>query len=106
MNRYNPSSYTHPPAQNNSLPMVLEFQEGGEDAFLAGVVSEVNFNDTPFKLAPTYTLYMASRYRIAPHLYRPNISSNERFKKLTQFLYKVANVVNNTVEVRSSFAML
>lgn len=43
------------------LPAMLEFREEGEDAFLAAIISEVNGAAVQFKLAPTYTLYMAAR---------------------------------------------
>ena len=70
----------------------------GEDAFLASIVSEVNGAAVQFKLAPTYTLYMATRYRISK-LYRPDISPQERAHRLTTLVRKIAIMVQQTVQV-------
>ena len=43
------------------LPAVLEFREETEDAFLRAVVTRLDPASLQFKLAPTYTLYMAAR---------------------------------------------
>lgn len=45
------------------LPAVLEFREESEDAFLHAITTDLDPTDIQFKLAPTYTLYMAARFR-------------------------------------------
>lgn len=70
----------------------------GEDAFLAAIISEVNGGAVQFKLAPTYTLYMATRYRISM-AYRPDMSPHERAHRLTSLVNKVSNMVQQTIQV-------
>lgn len=82
----------------DKLPARLEFRESGEDAFFAAVVSEVNGDRVHFKLAPTYTLYMCSRYRISP-AYREEVSKHQRGERLSVTVQKIANMVRSTVEV-------
>lgn len=45
------------------LPAVLEFREDAEDAFFHSITTQLDPTDLQFKLAPTYTLYMAARFR-------------------------------------------
>lgn len=76
------------------------YQCSGEDAFLAAVISEVNGGAVQFKLAPTYTVYMATRFRISM-AYRPKMSPEERADRLTALVNKVANHVQQTIQVRT-----
>ena len=49
--------------RNNILPAVLEFREETEEAFFNSItLSLTDVNSVQFKLAPTYTIYMATRY--------------------------------------------
>ena len=45
----------------DGLPSTLEVREDGEDAFVSAITTEVNGGVLQFKLAPTYTLYLALR---------------------------------------------
>ena len=83
----------------DKLPATLEFQESGEDAFFAAVISEVNGAAVQFKLAPTYTLYMCCRYRISPW-YKRELPPQQRYERLSVTLLKIANMVRSTVRVR------
>lgn len=82
----------------DKLPATLEFQESGEDAFFAAVISEVNGAAVHFKLAPTYTLYMCCRYRISPW-YKRELPPQQRYERLGVTLLKIANMVRSTVRV-------
>lgn len=86
-----------PPQIDDILPATLEFREDGEDAFLAAVISEVNGSAVQFKLGPTYTLYMATRFRISM-AYRPKMSPEERADRLTSLVNKVSNLVQQTIQ--------
>jgi hypothetical protein len=44
------------------LPAVLEFREDTESAFFNALTMNLDPTSVNFKLAPTYTLYMATRY--------------------------------------------
>ena len=60
--------------RNNILPAVLEFREETEEAFFNSItLSLTDVNSVQFKLAPTYTIYMATRFRASIHYrYRRN----------------------------------
>ena len=54
--------------RNNILPAVLEFREETEEAFFNSItLSLTDVNSVQFKLAPTYTIYMATRFRASIH---------------------------------------
>ncbi|XP_077977276.1 uncharacterized protein LOC144432854 isoform X2 [Glandiceps talaboti] len=80
----------------NTLPAILEFKESGEDAFLASIISEVNGAAVQFKLAPTYCLYMAGRYRQSRQ-YRPEMSPTERAQRMTALTNKMADMIERTI---------
>ncbi|KAF0290737.1 Afadin [Amphibalanus amphitrite] len=79
------------------LPAVLEFREETEDAFLRAVITRLDPSSLQFKLAPTYTLYMAARFRASTH-YRSDLSPNERALRLTNVLAKVASMIRDVVQ--------
>ncbi|KAM7294708.1 afadin [Ixodes scapularis] len=83
------------------LPAVLEFWEEHEAVFLEAVVGQLDWAGVQFKLAPTYTLYMACRYRASTH-FRPEISPAERAQRLTALANHLGALVRSTVERRSS----
>ncbi|KAI0213549.1 Afadin [Lamellibrachia satsuma] len=85
------------PGPEDLLPAMLEFREEGEDAFLAAVISEVNGAAVQYKLAPTYTLYMAIRYRIA-RVSHPNLRMAERAHWIASLVSKIANMVHQTIQ--------
>ncbi|CAN8002103.1 unnamed protein product [Ixodes hexagonus] len=82
------------------LPAVLEFWEEHEAVFLEAVVGQLDWASVQFKLAPTYTLYMACRYRASTH-FRPEISPAERAQRLTALANHLGVLVRTTVERRS-----
>ncbi|XP_013410608.1 afadin isoform X2 [Lingula anatina] len=85
------------PGMPDILPATLEFREEGEDAFLSALISEVNGANVQFKLSPTYSLYMATRYRISRG-YRPDMSPNERAHRLTVWCGKVATITQIAIQ--------
>ena len=80
------------------LPAVLEFLEETEEAFLHAVITDVEPSAPQFKLAPTYTLYLAARYRASTH-YRPELQPTERAHKLTIMLANVATMIQRVIQV-------
>lgn len=80
------------------LPAVLEFLEETEEAFLHAVISDVEPSAPQFKLAPTYTLYLAARYRASTH-YRPELQPTERAQRLTVMLANVASMIQRVIQV-------
>ena len=50
-----------PLGRDNILPAVLEFREETEEAFFNAITVSLDVNPVQFKLAPTYTIYMATR---------------------------------------------
>lgn len=68
-----------------------------EAVFLEAVVGQLDWAAVQFKLAPTYTLYMACRYRASTH-FRPEISPAERAQRLTALANRVGTLVRATVE--------
>ena len=52
----------------------------------------LDVNSVQFKLAPTYTIYMATRFRASTH-YRPELIPEERAIRLTQMLDSVADCI-------------
>ncbi|XP_072037063.1 LOW QUALITY PROTEIN: uncharacterized protein [Amphiura filiformis] len=79
------------------LPAKLEFRESNEDQFLSAIVSEVDGQHVHFRLAPAYTLYLASRFRLSK-MYRPEMGPTERAQRLTAFLNKIADLVDRTAQ--------
>ena len=68
--------------------------------FFEHVVRNVNGKTIYFKLAPTYALYLACRYRLSK-LYRPEMGPTERAQRLSAFLNKMADIIDRTVEVKN-----
>jgi hypothetical protein len=78
----------HMNGRENILPAVLEFREETEEAFFNAITLSLDVNNVQFKLAPTYTLYMATRFRASTH-YRPELVPEERAVRLTEMLSQV-----------------
>ena len=74
------------------LPAVLEFREDTESAFFNALTMNLDPASVNFKLAPTYTLYMATRFRASTH-YRPELVPEERAVRLTDMLNRVADKI-------------
>ena len=83
--------------RDNILPAVLEFREETEDAFFNAITIGLDVNTVQFKLAPTYTIYMATRFRASTH-YRPELIPEERAVRLTAMLDAVADCIFGSVE--------
>ncbi len=106
--------------KDNILPAVLEFREECEQAFFDSISVSLDVARVQFKLAPTYTIYMATRYAInkdrstygnwsirkmfflycrfrASTHYRPELVPEERAVRLTEMLNNVAEKVLATV---------
>ncbi|XP_029161608.1 uncharacterized protein LOC114933276 isoform X3 [Nylanderia fulva] len=81
------------------LPAVLEFLEETEDTFFYTVITDVEPSAPQFKLAPTYTLYLAARYRASTH-YRPELQPTERAHRLTVMLANVATMIQRVIQDR------
>ena len=80
------------------LPAVLEFLEETEETFFHAVITDVEPSAPQFKLAPTYTLYLAARYRASTH-YRPELQPTERAHRLTVMLANVASMIQRVIQV-------
>ena len=93
------SNYVHlgPRGRNNILPAVLEFREETEEAFFNSITLSLDVNPVQFKLAPTYTIYMATRFRASIH-YRPELIPEERAVRLTDMLNRVGERIFATIE--------
>ena len=107
----NNSNYVHYPPHTHGggqlqrgkdaiLPAVLEFREETEDAFFNSLTVNLDPASCSFKLAPTYTIYMATRFRASTH-YRPELVPEDRAVRLTEML----NRVGDKVEYLSSLVM-
>ncbi|KAF3422583.1 hypothetical protein E2986_06206 [Frieseomelitta varia] len=81
------------------LPAVLEFLEETEETFFHAVITDVEPSAPQFKLAPTYTLYLAARYRASTH-YRPELQPTERAHRLTVMLANVASMIQRVIQER------
>ena len=79
--------------------MIIILSFLGEDAFLNSIINDVNGNSIQFKLAPTYTLYMAVRYRVRK-LKSMDLSASECSHWINAFTNKVVNIIERTVQVR------
>lgn len=58
-----------------------------------------NNSGTEFKLAPTYTIYMALRYTLSNN-YRADLSPADRAAKVTMLVAKVSKMVLQAIQVR------
>ena len=85
-------------SDENLLPASLTFLENGKDAFFATVISEVNGAAVNFKLAPTYTLYLAARHVLSSS-YRPGLNPVERSRLITSITKRIATSVQQTIQV-------
>ena len=93
------SLHQQPPRGNeNILPAVLEFREESEEAFFDTITVGLDTGKVQFKLAPTYTIYMGTRFRASTH-YRPELTPEERAVRLTAMPNHVAKRLNDTVSL-------
>ena len=82
----------------NLLPASLTFLDHGKDAFFATVTSEVNGSAVSFKLAPTYTLYLAARHLLSPG-YRAGLSPSDRSRVVAAITKRIATSIQQTIQV-------
>ena len=80
------------------LPASLEFIDDAQDAFFAAIISEVNGAAVHFKLAPSYSLYLACHYMISPD-YRPELGGVEHARVVGSTTRKMAIAMEKTVQV-------
>uniref|UniRef100_A0A8C4YZ39 Afadin, adherens junction formation factor a n=1 Tax=Gadus morhua TaxID=8049 RepID=A0A8C4YZ39_GADMO len=80
------------------LPASIEFRDNSEDAFLSAIINYTNSSTVHFKLSPTYVLYMACRYVLAPH-YRPDLSPSERSHKVIAIVNKMVSMMEGVIQV-------
>lgn len=85
------------------LPATLELPEAAEEAYLSVVIVNVIPANLQFKLAPTYAIYLAARYRATTH-FRPDVTPHERAHLLSAFLLRVSNILLQVVHERNSDA--
>ena len=74
------------------LPAVLEFREETERGFFNALTFGLDPSSINFKLAPTYTIYMATRFRASTH-YKPELVPEERAVRLTEMLNRLAAMI-------------
>ncbi|CAL8315953.1 unnamed protein product [Lota lota] len=79
------------------LPASIEFRDNSEDAFLSAIINYTNSSTVHFKLSPTYVLYMACRYVLAPH-YRPDLSPSERTHKVVAIVNKMVSMMEGVIQ--------
>lgn len=84
-------------ASKEALPAFIIVNEDFEDVFLSRVITHMKPTDTTFRLAPTYVLYMVSRYR-ASHSFRPEILPPRRAELFVPFTKKIATMIGSTIE--------
>ncbi|XP_050390121.1 afadin isoform X1 [Patella vulgata] len=75
---------------DNLLPVTLDFRDDAEDALLSAVILDVNSRAVQFKLASTYTLYMAMRHLLAQRYQRP--------QRTTDFVRKISKLVQRAIQ--------
>lgn len=86
-----------PCANDQILPALIQVKEDVEDLFLNTVITHMKPTDTAFRLAPTYVLYMVSRYR-ASTLFHPELQAPSRAELFVPFTKKIASMIRNTIE--------
>uniref|UniRef100_A0A667YMR6 Afadin n=1 Tax=Myripristis murdjan TaxID=586833 RepID=A0A667YMR6_9TELE len=69
-----------------------------EDAFLSAIINYTNSSTVHFKLSPTYVLYMACRFVLAP-TYRPDMSPSERTHKVIAIVNKMVSMMEGVIQV-------
>ncbi|XP_059897887.1 afadin isoform X18 [Gadus macrocephalus] len=85
------------------LPASIEFRDNSEDAFLSAIINYTNSSTVHFKLSPTYVLYMACRYVLAPH-YRPDLSPSERSHKVIAIVNKMVSMMEGVIQKQKNIA--
>jgi afadin len=85
-------------SMGESLPARLEFKDDAEDQLLAAVITNVNGANVQFKLAPTYTLYMAMRHRVAVVESSPNVTPQNKDSWIGTLAIKMAQLMHHAIQ--------
>lgn len=85
-------------AKDQILPALVQVREDVEDIFLNHVITHINPTSIVYRLAPTYVLYMVSRYR-ASTLFHPELQAPSRAELFVPFTQKIASMIRNTIEI-------
>ena len=85
------------PGRDAILPAVLEFREETEREFFNALTFGLDPGLASFKLAPTYTIYMATRFRASTH-FRPELVPEERAVRLTDMLNRTSDMILSLVK--------
>lgn len=85
-------------ANDQILPALIQVKEEVEDIFLNHVITHINPTNLVQRLAPTYVLYMVSRYR-ASTLFHPELQAPSRAELFVPFTRKIASIIRNTIEI-------
>ncbi len=92
INNNNNINNTNKPSEG--LPGLLEFPDDGEDSLLATICSN---NQSTFKLAPVYTMYMMLRYRLSQK-YKSDLTLNEKLQSSSLLIHKMVNYIREAVD--------
>ena len=84
-------------ANDQILPALIQVREDVEDIFLSRVITHIKPTDIRFRLAPTYVLYMVSRYR-ASTLFHPELQAPSRAELFMPFTKRIAIIIRNAIE--------
>lgn len=94
------SDRQQPRGSDPILPAILDFVEETEETFFHAIITDVDPMVPSFKLSPTFTLYLAARYRASTH-YKPELSPTERAHKLTLMLTNIAAMIQHVIRERA-----
>lgn len=86
----------HRQQAGDALPAILEFREDKEDHFFANIILDSATAGIQFKLAPTYTIYLAVRFSLS-NGYRPDLSPQDKAVRITNLVIKIANLTHQAI---------
>ncbi|KAK7107731.1 afadin-like isoform X2 [Littorina saxatilis] len=89
-----PATNGHEP-QLDQLPASLEYRLDAEDRLLQAVILEVNSRAVQFKLAPTYTLYMAIRRLLVS---RSQMPPPQHARMVSDFVSKTSKLIQQAIQ--------
>lgn len=76
----------------------LIFSLSEEDHFFANIILDSATAGIQFKLAPTYTIYLAVRFSLS-NGYRPDLSPQDKAVRITNLVIKIANLTHQAIHV-------
>uniref|UniRef100_UPI00358E763A afadin isoform X2 n=1 Tax=Myxine glutinosa TaxID=7769 RepID=UPI00358E763A len=86
-----------PPGIAMELPASLELTDGVEEAILASIIHYTNSSTVHFKLSPTYSLYLASRWVLAGPV-QPEPGRAERARRTGMLVSRMAATMETVVQ--------